>query len=460
MAAVESTVNASATPSATSAAPCSAQPSEKKVAPKRLASIDALRGFSMFLLVCVGPVVSVLRHDSPLKDFFAADWGASIARWFSHCTWEGFVLWDLIMPLFVFTAGLSIPFQFAKYRTPEGEANYFRIYLRIFRRVLLLWIFGMIAQGNLLHLKWEGLRLFSNTLQTIAVGYLFASILYLHFRVRIQALAFVGLLLAYWAAMAFVSTGDFGGGSYAPETNLCEWVDQTMLGKWRDGVAFNSDGSWSFSDHYRYTWLLSSLTFIATTLSGVLAGELIRRNPLVANDAEKLENTENTQNTENAKRNATLNHDVLPSPRVGLQGGQVFLRLLGLGILLLLTGWGWAKIPEGCFGYCPMIKIIWTPSMVLFSSGWSLILLAAFYGIIDVLKFKRWAFLLTVLGTNSIAAYLLPRFVDFSQIARKNLFGMEQFLGNWYPLFIAVSGVALLWAFLAFLYRTRTFIRL
>lgn len=411
---------------------------------KRLASIDALRGLSMFLLVCVGPVMSTLRNGSPLKEFFSDGWGGYFASWFSHCNWEGFVLWDLIMPLFVFTAGLSIPFQFAKYRSAEGSPNYWSIYLRIFRRVLLLWIFGMIAQGNLLHLKWEGLRLFSNTLQTIAVGYLFASILYLHFRVKFQTAVFFLLLFAYWGLMAFVSVGGFGGGSYAPDSNLCEWVDRTVLGMWRDGVSFGENGSWSFSNHYHYTWILSSLTFIATAVSGMLAGELIRRNPLSRPELEGLTPSEQSGAEQTP----------------GLTGQQVFARLLTAGILMVLIGWGWSKIPEGCFGYCPMVKIIWTPSMVLFSSGWSLILLALFYEIIDVLNFRRGAFILTVLGMNSIAAYMLPRFVDFSGIASRNLFGLEQFLGAWYPTFITFSGVLILWGFLAFLYRTKTFLRL
>lgn len=412
----------------------------------RLASIDALRGLSMFLLVCVGPVFAALSGNSPCSAFFSEGWGTHLAGWMHHCAWEGFVLWDLLMPLFLFTAGLSIPFQFAKYRTSEGNPSYGRIYLRIFRRVLLLWILGMIAQGNLLDLKWEGLRLYSNTLQTIAVGYLFASILYLHFPIKVQIAVCIALLAAYWAAMGFLSADGFGAGSYARDTNLCEWVDRTVLGRWRDGVSFAEDGSWAFSESYRYTWILSSLTFIATALTGVFAGELVRRNP-----TSRPENTSETSESETSGKS--------DGKTVTLSGHQVFARLLILGGMLLVLGWCWARIPEGVFGYCPMNKIIWTPSMVLWSSGWSTVLLAIFYEIIDVLHFRRGSLLLIVPGMNSIAAYMLPVLVSFQDIARRDLRGLEAFTGAWFPVIAALGGVTILWLILYFMYRTKTFLR-
>ena len=48
--------------------------------------------------------------------------------------------------------------------------------MKIIRRVLILWILGMVAQGNLLDFDLSKLYLFSNTLQAIAVGYLVASL--------------------------------------------------------------------------------------------------------------------------------------------------------------------------------------------------------------------------------------------------------------------------------------------
>lgn len=421
---------------------------------KRLASIDALRGFSMFLLVIFSIFFTALRTESPLAGFFSNnETGLMISGWFRHVEWEGFVLWDLLMPLFVFCAGLSIPFQFAKYRTRDGSPNYLRIYFRILRRVVVLWIFGMIMQGNFLNFQWShGLRLFSNTLQTIAVGYLFASIFYLHFRVRFQVGIFFVLMLTYWALMAFVSvTGAdgivYGAGSYAPESNLCEWVDRVVLGPWRDGVSFNDDGSWAFSDSYHYTWILSSLTFICTALTGVFSGELIRRNPLSRPETQ-----------------AESPSEILPlakvqSPSKMLSGTQIFIRLLILGLLFLATGWGWSIVPAGTCFYCPLVKHIWTPTMVLWASGCSIIMLAFFYEIIDVLHFRAWSIILTVPGTNAITAYMMPKFVEFAVISQKILYGTEPFFGAWYPTVQALGAALLFWFFLWHLYRTKTFLR-
>jgi predicted acyltransferase len=42
------------------------------------------------------------------------------------------------------------------------------------------------------------------------------------------------------------------------------------------------------------------------------------------------------------------------------------------------------------------------PTWVFFSGGWCFLLLAAFFGIIEMMKVKAWAFPLMVIGMNSI----------------------------------------------------------
>ena len=58
-------------------------------------------------------------------------------------------------------------------------------------------------------------------------------------------------------------------------------------------------------------------------------------------------------------------------------------------------------------GICPIVKRIWTPSWTLFSGGICFLVLAAFSWVIDVKEKRGWAFPLIVVGTNSIAAYLI-----------------------------------------------------
>ena len=233
-----------------------------KPAYQRLESLDVLRGFDLFCLVALEGVLHSLGRaiDAPWYNDFL--WG------FSHVQWEGFSSWDLVMPLFMFMAGVSMPFALSRYKAMPDK---WAVYRRIVKRVALLWIFGMMCQGNLLGLDPDRIYLYSNTLQAIAMGYLISAMLFLHVRLSVQIGTAVALLLAYWGAMQFITVDGYGGGNYTPDGNLAEWVDRTVLGRFRD-AAVVENGQIVFAGSYRYTWILSSLNFGVTVLTGVFAG--------------------------------------------------------------------------------------------------------------------------------------------------------------------------------------------
>lgn len=384
--------------------------------PARLDSLDALRGFDMFILVLLNPFVLALAAATP---------GCAFTRFLGaqsvHAAWIGFTFQDLIMPLFMFVAGVAIPFSFAKYRTGAATFSFDRrrIYGRMARRVALLWLLGMVLQGNLLGLDPQRIYLFSNTLQAIAVGYLFASLFYIRFSWKVQAGIAAGLMIAYWVVMTFCSAEGwgiaFGDGSYAYPGNMAEYIDRAVLGRFRDGVTW-SDGVWSFAPGYDYTWILSSLTFIVTVMSGVFAGEIL----LLSRDSRK----------------ALL--------RLAVFGAAM---LAGAGLL------AWAGIP--------VVKRIWTPSMVLLSSGMSVLLLALFYYIMDMRGRKRWAFPLRVMGLNAIAAYFIGEYFNFSELTGRLLYGFQQWLPEgWYAVLLAAANALLLYWIIWVLYRCGKFIKL
>ena len=234
---------------------------------RRLASLDVLRGADLFFLLALGPVVNAIAR--------AANWEwLNSSMWiFHHVEWEGFAPWDMIMPLFMFMSGITIPFALEHYR--RGESPLSEAIWRIVRRVAVLWIFGMMCQGNLLALDPNRLYLYTNTLQAIAVGYAVAAVMYLFTRLRTQVIAAIVLMLAYWAAMEFIGVDGFGRGDYSPDGNLAEWIDRAVLGRWRDNATV-VDGEVVFSESYRYTWILSSLTFAVTGLCGMFAGRIAR----------------------------------------------------------------------------------------------------------------------------------------------------------------------------------------
>ena len=74
--------------------------------------------------------------------------------------------------------------------------------------------------------------------------------------------------------------------------------------------------------------------------------------------------------------------------------------LIFSGIAAILLGFFLSPI-------VPIIKRIWTPSFAIFSTGWTVLLLGLFYGLIDVLDRKAWAYPLLVVGANSAAAYVM-----------------------------------------------------
>lgn len=205
---------------------------------QRLVSLDALRGFDLFVLVALGPLVLSFTQAAGPEHF------EGLRAAFTHVDWEGFSPWDLIMPLFVFMSGASIPFALSRFR---NGANRSLLVRRLLKRVLLLWLLGMVVQGNLLGLDPSRFYVYTNTLQAIAAGYLIAALLFTNTRLRTQVIVAVLLLLGYWAAMEFVSVDGYGAGSYAPESNLAEWIDRTVLGRFRDGASVNEAGQVVFA---------------------------------------------------------------------------------------------------------------------------------------------------------------------------------------------------------------------
>jgi predicted acyltransferase len=318
-------------------------------------------------------------------------------RHFEHVEWEGFVAWDLIMPLFLFIVGVAMPLSIGR-RLALGERPS-RIYWKALRRVVLLWVLGMIAQGNLLDFKLETLKLYSNTLQAIAAGYLIATVALVELRVAGQAMLAGALLVVYWLLMVLVPVPGQGAGVLTPDGNLAIWIDRTVLGHFQDGT--------------HYTWILSSLGFGATVLIGVLAGHLLRSQA---------------------------------------PGRRKVLNLVLAGVACLAAGWLWSLA-------FPIIKHLWTSSMVLWAAGWSLMLLALFYCLIDVLGLKRWAFPFTVIGANAIVAYMAPGLFNIRGISHHLFGGLSKHLGSAADLFVAFGAVAILWCGLYYLYRKRTWIR-
>ena len=340
-----------------------------------------------------------------------APWFDSVMRCFTHVDWEGFSSWDLVMPLFMFMSGITIPFALARYKR---EGNKSVAYCRIAKRVLLLWLFGMMCQGNLLGLDPDRIYLYSNTLQAIAVGYLIASLLYLNTSVKTQIATAVVLLFAFWGCMEWIQVDGYGGGCYTPEGNLAEWVDRIVLGRFRDGAMVN-DGTVVFASWYHYTWVLSTMTFGVTTLTGTFAGHILKSDSIAST--------------------------------------RKFYWLFGVGLSLVALGWLWGL-------QMPVIKKLWTSSMVLVSSGYCFVLMALFYWVIDCKGHNKHIGWLKVYGMNSITAYLLTMCINFTSVSSSLLYGVKQYVGDYYSALIALSNAAIVYFILWMMYRRKVFLKI
>lgn len=373
---------------------------------QRLESLDALRGMDLLFLVAISDIIEELAEvvDTP--------WMSAIMKCFTHKKWEGFSPWDLVMPLFMFMAGVAIPFALGKYKEASPRGGLVGVGYRLVRRFILLWIFGMMVQGNLMALDPDRIYFFTNTLQAIAVGYFFSAIIYLHTSWKTQIGIAVALLLTFWGAMEFITIGGYGGGDYTPHGNLAEGIDTMVLGRFRD-TAQIIDGQVVVKESYTYTWILSSLNFVVTVLSGVLAGQVLKSN--------------------RSKQTKVSS-------------------LLIAGIAMVALGWTWDMVH-------PVIKHIWTGSMVFVSSGYCFLLMGLFYLWIDCMGHNKHLTVLKVYGMNSITAYVVSHVISFKSISKSLFFGLEQYVGDYYQVIIQVSNVAILFIILYIMYRKKVFLR-
>ena len=358
----------------------------------RVLAVDVLRGFDMIWIIGFKKVVKGLDEalNTPATNWLFAQ--------LDHAEWYGFTFYDIIMPLFLFLVGISMVFSMRK-RLSEDSSK-ISLWKHILIRFILLWILGMVVQGKLLTYDIDQIKLFSNTLQAIAAGYLIASVFILYLPVVMQIAATAGLMLVYWGIFSWVPVSGFGAGLYTPDGNIAIYLDKLILGPFQDGTT--------------YTWILSSLNFGATTMLGVFTGYLFRS---------------------------------------GMRPTDKFIALISAGTLLILLSYLWMP-------WHPLVKHLWTGSFVLFSGGICILMLAGLYFIIDILDVKRWTLFFVVVGSNAIAAYVSASIFDYRLIAKVFVNGLEQFTGAWQPFTVALGGFMVLYALLLYLYRQKIFIKI
>lgn len=374
----------------------------------RLLSLDALRGFDMFWIMSGEGVIHALAR--------ATNW--PLLLWMSgqlhHTNWNGITFYDMIFPLFLFIAGVSMPYSMHNKMSKANvsEASLLpgfqkrKIYLSMLRRTVILIFLGLVVNGLF---RWNGYEQtrFASVLRRIGLGWFFAGLIYLNFNFNKQLIWFGALLLGYWAAMMLIPVPGYGAGVLTMNGSLESYVDRLLLpGRLHDKV-HDPEG------------VLSTIPAIGTAMLGIFTGQFL-----------KLETPE------------------WPMWKKGIA-------LFGAGIILIALGSLWN------FTF-PINKRLWTSSFVLFVGGWSLLLLSVFYMIIDVAGYRKWAFPFVLIGVNSILIYLASEgMVNFQHTANFFFGGLIQYTAqNWQAVWQAVAIVITQLALLYFLYVKKIFFKI
>jgi predicted acyltransferase len=321
----------------------------------RLASVDFLRGVAILAIIGADQLTWAVRGLLANSGWPMASLSRTIAGQFEHAEWEGLRFYDLVLPLLIFLAGVSIVFSVRTHRV-KNESQ--KLHWKILRRAACLYALGIAYYGGLTTTSWADVR-FLGVLQRIAICYLVAAFLILHIPRRMLAPITAGILISYWAAFELISVDGIPAGSYLPENNLAQWFDRRFL----PGRLWY--GTWDPEG------LFSTVPAIASCLLGVFAGLLLTRDDI------------------GALHKASM--------------------LSAWGVATLMVGSIWSV-------WHPVVKSLWTSSYVLVAGGYSFLLLALAFFVADIWCL-RIAPLFIWIGANALILYLLEGFFGFANLA-------------------------------------------
>ena len=365
---------------------------------KRLLSLDTLRGFDMIFIMGFASIISLICCLFPGGD---SCWLESQMH---HASWDGLRHHDTIFPLFLFIAGISYPFSYAKQLSKGASRG--SVYAKIFRRGIVLFLIGLVYNG-FFRLDFANLRFYS-VLARIGFAWMFAALLFINFKPKARAVIAVCLLVGYWLLLKFVPAPDApaGAGPFSMEGNLVGYIDRILIPNhiYIQGK-FDPEG------------LLSLLPAIVTAMLGMFTGEFVRI------DDNKI------------------------------SGGRKSLYMALAAVVMLVVGLIWSLD-------FPINKMLWSSTFVLVVGAYSLGLFALFYYLIDVKGWKGWTKFFEVVGLNSITIYMAQRIIPFRNVSDFFLGGLAGLcpepVGK---LILAIGYFAVSWLFLWFLYKKKVFLK-
>ena len=383
---------------------------ESTISNKRLVSLDLFRGITIAGMLLVNNPGSWEYLYKPLE----------------HAEWTGWTPTDLVFPFFLFIVGVAIMFSLDKYL--QSNQNMFKLYFRIIRRTVFLFVLGMFLNGfpkfNLATIRIPGV------LQRIAVCYLMSSLIYLilvrrkdnKLTLSISGMVWItlGLIGVYYFIMRFIPVPGYGTGLInSKEGNLAAYVDRAVFGS----------HLWQYSKTWDPEGLLSTIPSIATTLTGIICGWWLKK-------------------------------DVDSNKKLAM--------LFVVGSICIVGGYVLQIIS-------PISKNLWSGTYVIFTTGMALNFLGICYWYTDI-KGHTWGskpFL--ILGTNAIAVYVLSQLAEILSYeiqfnVKGNMLALKPWLfqyiysplfGNFFGSLMSAIAFVITWMLIMYiLYKKKIFIKI
>ena len=313
--------------------------------PQRLLSLDVMRGITIAGMIMVNNPANWKYVYAPLL----------------HAKWDGITPTDLVFPFFLFIMGVSTYISLKKFNFEPRQDTI----IKIIRRTIVIILCGLALHWLSLSFKtWHSLssesltndvRLFkaitnfgylrfSGILQRLAVTYCITALLAVCVKHRYIVHIIVTTLIGYFLLLVF------GNGFENSEQNIICIVDRALFGENHllQGAFVDTGGP------------LGAIATACNVLIGFLCAKII------------------VDESDNTKR---------------------MLQLFKVGAILTFSG---MLLSYGC----PINKITWTPTYVLFTCGLAATLLSLLIWIIDVKGHKRWSVFFESFGVNPLFIYV------------------------------------------------------
>lgn len=324
-----------------------------------------------------------------------------LAAQMTHVPWDGFHFIDWIAPLFLFITGVSFPFSCAG-QVKRGLTKG-RMALRTMKRGAVLFMLGAICSGFFTSFDIH----YGSILGRIGIAWAIAALGYVFLKPRVRWTVWGLGFVAYALLMCLVQAPDHPEASvFSQAGNISGYLDRTVFPR-----KFLAGGGLYLSQGM----LATVLAVPAMVALGMFGGDVLRRPEWTGN------------------RRAAV--------------------LFGLGGALLCAGLLLGRV-------VPVNKTLWSPSYQLLAGGLSLMALAGFYWLINVVGWWRRTLFFRVIGLNAIFIYVAQRIIPFETVADFFCGGLAaQVPANWAGVVHWAGYVAVCWLTLLWLHRRNAYFK-